>query len=83
MRISGEEDIMFITVSGVLIRVSVSDISQMGRNTQGVKVIRLGDEEFVSTVAKVQTSEDEDEVLDELDEHEETDIIIEAEETEE
>ncbi|AQU71897.1 DNA gyrase subunit A [Priestia megaterium] len=81
--VSQEEDIMLITVSGVLIRVSVSDISQMGRNTQGVKVIRLGDEEFVSTVAKVQTSEDEDEVLDELDEHEETDIIIEAEETEE
>lgn len=80
--VSQEEDIMLITVSGVLIRVSVSDISQMGRNTQGVKVIRLGDEEFVSTVAKVQTSEDEDEVLDELDEHEETDIIIEAEETE-
>ncbi|BFI97570.1 DNA gyrase subunit A [Priestia sp. Y58] len=81
--VSQEEDIMLITVSGVLIRVSVSDISQMGRNTQGVKVIRLGDEEFVSTVAKVQTSEDEDEVLDELDEHEETDIVIEAEETEE
>ncbi|RCX22387.1 DNA gyrase subunit A [Bacillus sp. AG236] len=81
--VSQEEDIMLITVSGVLIRVSVSDISQMGRNTQGVKVIRLGDEEFVSTVAKVQTSEDEDEVLDELDEHEETDIIIEAEETKE
>ncbi|MGG2085632.1 DNA gyrase subunit A [Priestia aryabhattai] len=81
--VSQEEDIMLITVSGVLIRVSVSDISQMGRNTQGVKVIRLGDEEFVSTVAKVQTSEDEDEVLDELDEHEETDIISEAEETEE
>ncbi|MDD9782547.1 DNA gyrase subunit A [Priestia megaterium] len=81
--VSQEEDIMLITVSGVLIRVSVSDISQMGRNTQGVKVIRLGDEEFVSTVAKVQTSEAEDEVLDELDEHEETDIIIEAEETEE
>ncbi|GAB1768249.1 DNA gyrase subunit A [Priestia megaterium] len=81
--VSQEEDIMLITVSGVLIRVSVSDISQMGRNTQGVKVIRLGDEEFVSTVAKVQTSEDEDEVLDELDEHEETDVMIEAEETEE
>ncbi|MED4114689.1 DNA gyrase subunit A [Priestia megaterium] len=81
--VSQEEDIMLITVSGVLIRVSVSDISQMGRNTQGVKVIRLGDEEFVSTVAKVQTSEDEDEILDELDEHEKTDIIIEAEETEE
>jgi DNA gyrase subunit A len=77
--VSQEEDIMLITVSGVLIRVSVSDISQMGRNTQGVKVIRLGDEEFVSTVAKVQTSEDEDE----LDENEETDIVTEAEETEE
>ncbi|WP_110114523.1 DNA gyrase subunit A [Bacillus sp. CGMCC 1.16541] len=55
------EDIMLITVSGVLIRVSVTDISQMGRNTQGVKLIRLGDNEFVSTVAKVQLSDDEPE----------------------
>ncbi|TYR80314.1 DNA gyrase subunit A [Priestia megaterium] len=58
--VTQEEDIMLITVSGVLIRVSVSDISQMGRNTQGVKVIRLGENEFVSTVAKVQTSDEED-----------------------
>ncbi|QCS51262.1 DNA gyrase subunit A [Priestia flexa] len=63
---SGEE-IMVITVSGVLIRLSVSGISQMGRNTQGVKVIRLGDSEFVSTVAKVQTSEEDEELDEEVD----------------
>ncbi|MGE6896547.1 DNA gyrase subunit A [Priestia flexa] len=63
---SGEE-IMVITVSGVLIRLSVSGISQMGRNTQGVKVIRLGDNEFVSTVAKVQTSEEDEELDEEVD----------------
>lgn len=63
---SGDE-IMVITVSGVLIRLSVSGISQMGRNTQGVKVIRLGDSEFVSTVAKVQTSEEDEELDEEVD----------------
>ena len=60
--VNGEEDIMVITTGGVLIRMAVSDISTMGRNTQGVKLIRLdGDdeEEFVATVAKVEKEEEE------------------------
>ncbi|MBM7704229.1 DNA gyrase subunit A [Metabacillus iocasae] len=65
-----EEDIMLITVSGVLIRVSVTDISQMGRNTQGVKLIRLGENEFVATVAKVQLSDDDEPEDEELEENE-------------
>ncbi len=61
--VTGEEDLMVITASGVIIRMAVSDISQTGRNTQGVKLIRLGenDNEFVSTVAVVEREEDTDE----------------------
>lgn len=58
--VTGEEDLMLITTAGVLIRIAVSDISVMGRNTQGVKLIRLSDGELVATVAKVEKEEDED-----------------------
>ncbi|WP_163102534.1 DNA gyrase subunit A [Peribacillus alkalitolerans] len=57
----GEEDLMLITASGILIRMHVSDISQTGRNTQGVKLIRLesNENEYVSTVAVVDREEEE------------------------
>jgi DNA gyrase subunit A len=57
--VTGEEDIMLITAGGVLIRMAVGDISVLGRNTMGVKLIRLGDEEYVATVAKVEKDEAE------------------------
>jgi DNA gyrase subunit A len=56
--VTDEEDIMIITAGGVLIRVAVSEISQMGRNTQGVKLIRLDENEYVATVARVQKDEE-------------------------
>ncbi|MGE6257591.1 DNA gyrase subunit A [Heyndrickxia sporothermodurans] len=65
--VTGEEDLMLITAGGVLIRMAVGDISQLGRNTQGVKLIRLGEDEHVATVAKVE-KEDETEVNDEAEE---------------
>ncbi|WP_223702798.1 DNA gyrase subunit A [Sutcliffiella deserti] len=55
--VTSEEDLMLITASGVLIRMSVDGISQMGRNTQGVKLIRLAESEFVTTVARVDKEE--------------------------
>ncbi|MFC0273053.1 DNA gyrase subunit A [Metabacillus herbersteinensis] len=55
---TGEEDLMLITASGVLIRMAVDTISTMGRNTQGVKLIRLDENVFVSTVALVEKAED-------------------------
>jgi len=63
--VTGEEDLMLITTGGVLIRMDVNDISSMGRNTQGVKLIRLDEstEEQVSTVAKVEKEEDKEEEL--------------------
>ncbi|TCJ02167.1 DNA gyrase subunit A [Cytobacillus praedii] len=61
--VTGEEDLMLITTGGVLIRMAVSDISTMGRNTQGVRLIRLDESqnEFVATVTKVEKDEDKSE----------------------
>lgn len=67
--VTGSEDIMIITVDGVLIRIPVESISQTGRNTQGVRLIRLRDNEEVATVAKI--------VEDELDEESEGSQAIE------
>ncbi|QED45849.1 DNA gyrase subunit A [Cytobacillus dafuensis] len=61
--VTGDEDLMLITTGGVLIRMAVNDISTMGRNTQGVRLIRLDENinEFVATVAKVEKEEDKPE----------------------
>ncbi len=63
--VTGEEDVMLITTGGVLIRMAVNDISTMGRNTQGVRLIRLNEseEEFVATVAMVEKEEEKEEVI--------------------
>ncbi|MFF5997033.1 DNA gyrase subunit A [Lysinibacillus sp. KU-BSD001] len=58
--IGGSEDIMLITINGMLIRMDVNDISVIGRNTQGVRLIRLGEDELVATVAKVEKEDTED-----------------------
>ncbi|MFF2178656.1 DNA gyrase subunit A [Lysinibacillus sp. NPDC058147] len=57
--VDGSEDLMLITINGMLIRMDVNDISLIGRSTQGVRLIRLGDEELVATVAKVEKEEEE------------------------
>lgn len=57
--VSGAEDLMLITIHGILIRMSISDISIFGRSTQGVRLIRLGDDELVATVAKVEKDDEE------------------------
>ncbi|WVX81507.1 DNA gyrase subunit A [Niallia oryzisoli] len=74
--VNGEEDIMIITTGGVLIRMGVSDISSMGRNTQGVRLIRLdeNDEEYVATVALVEKDEESERVAPE--ETEDTEDVI-------
>lgn len=59
--ISGEEDIMLMTAGGVLIRMDVQDISRTGRNAQGVKLIRLDEDEYVATVAVVEKEESDKE----------------------
>ncbi|MGH2316109.1 DNA gyrase subunit A [Planococcus sp. SE5232] len=76
--INGTEDIMLITVNGILIRMDVNDISTTGRSTQGVRLIRLGDDEIVATVAKVKKDIDIPEELEELEEDVEKKLIEES-----
>ena len=66
--VNGDEDIMLITVAGVLIRIPVESISITGRSTQGVRLIRLQNDEEVATVAKI--AEDDIEENENLDESE-------------
>ena len=59
--VDGTEDLMIMTLGGVLIRMRVEDISTFGRNTQGVRLIRLDEGETVATVTTVTEVEDEQE----------------------
>ncbi|MCG3087379.1 DNA gyrase subunit A [Sporosarcina cyprini] len=59
--VNGTEDLMLITIHGILIRMDIEDISSIGRSTQGVRLIRLGEDELVATVAKVEKEEPEEE----------------------
>src|SRR5690625_1498680 len=75
--VNGDEDIMLITVAGVLIRIPVESISITGRNTQGVRLIRLQNEEEVATVAKIAEEDiDEEDNGNEVDHEESSDEKI-------
>lgn len=80
--VTDQHDIMIINKSGVVIRTSMSDISILGRNTQGVKLINLEkrDDEIAST-CRVLSDEDEPEV-EEIDEGVLQDDFDESEEIE-
>jgi len=71
--VHGDEDLMLMTVDGVLIRISVEGIPVTGRNTQGVRLIRVRGDEEVATVAKIVSEDDEEhhEAEDETSEEEE------------
>ncbi|MGT2799238.1 DNA gyrase subunit A [Streptococcus marmotae] len=58
--ISGDEDIMVITDTGVIIRTNVANISQTGRATMGVKVMRLDNEASIVTFALVDAADSKD-----------------------
>ncbi len=51
--VDGTEDIMLINDAGVIIRTSVGEISQYGRDTQGVKLMNLGEDTKVASIAIV------------------------------
>ena len=56
-----KDDLMIITNQGVLIRLPVAQIRSIGRATQGVKLIKLGEGTLVSTITRINTDEEEDE----------------------
>ena len=57
MVVNGDEDIMLITDKGVMIRFEVQSVSQTGRATLGVRLIKVDDDSIVSTMTKI--AEDE------------------------
>lgn len=61
--VSGEEDIMLVTNKGVIIRFELSSVSQTGRSTQGVRLIRLEEDALVSTMATIEVEEEDNEEI--------------------
>ena len=57
--VNGEEDLLIITDSGIMIRLPLDQVSVIGRVSQGVKLINLKDNQKVSTVAIVEKEEQE------------------------
>ena len=56
--VSGDEDCMIMTDDGILIRISLKTVSVYGRGAQGVKLIRIGDNNRVSNVEVLESSND-------------------------
>jgi len=61
--VTDADDLMVINKSGITIRIAVDTLRVMGRATQGVKIIRLKDDDSIASVAKVSKWEAEEEVL--------------------
>ena len=61
--VDGQEDIMAMTNQGVMIRFNVATVSQTGRATLGVRLMRLGDDGQVATMAKVDPEPEVDETV--------------------
>lgn len=59
--VTDDDDLMIITTRGIAIRIHVSDLRVMGRNTQGVKLIKLNEKDGIASVTRIIREEDEEE----------------------
>ena len=69
--VGSDDELMLITDHGTLVRTPVKDISCMGRNTQGVRLIRLSEDESLIGVERIDEQEEEIEDIQEQDQEEE------------
>ncbi|GIS08630.1 MAG: hypothetical protein CM15mP112_07420 [Flavobacteriales bacterium] len=76
--VTDDEDLMVINKSGITIRIGVDTLRVMGRATQGVKIIRLREDDSIASVAKV-TKAEEDVNCDKSNNSENDDINVESE----
>mgnify|MGYP002242166676 FL=1 len=60
--VNDDNEIMMITTEGIIIRTAVDSISILGRNTSGVKVMNVGENVEVASIAKVREEKLEDEM---------------------
>jgi len=58
--VTEENDLLIITQSGLIIRMAVADIKHAGRNTQGVKLINIRDNDSIASVSVVAKSDEEE-----------------------
>ena len=58
-----KDELMIINKSGIMIRTSVASLRVMGRNTQGVRLIRLNEDDQISSIAKIEIDEAEAETI--------------------
>ncbi|MCK5147806.1 DNA gyrase subunit A [bacterium] len=61
MDVLDEDDLLIISLNGLVIREKISDIKVSGRNTQGVRIIRLKEDDVVADVARVVREDEEEE----------------------
>jgi len=61
IQVADEDEIMLISSNGTLVRTGVTDISVMGRNTQGVRLIRVGSGQRLVGLARIELIEEDDE----------------------
>jgi len=62
--VTDENDLMVVNKSGITIRISVADLRQMGRATQGVRIIKLREKDSIAAVAKVPAVSNDEELSD-------------------
>jgi DNA gyrase subunit A len=60
--VSEKEDLMITCISGVTIRMAVADISELGRATQGVKLIRLDGQDQIAAITQLDELKIEEEI---------------------
>ena len=58
--VTDDEHLMIITRSGLTIRLEIASLRVMGRNTQGVKLINLRNDDAIAAVAKVSASKEDE-----------------------
>ncbi len=58
--VTDENDLMIMTRGGITIRIAVQDLRVLGRATQGVRLIKLGDDDDIASVAKVEHEKEEE-----------------------
>jgi DNA gyrase subunit A len=61
--VTDKDELMIINRSGITIRIEVSELRVMGRATQGVRLIRLNDDDSISSVEKIQRIDDPEEEI--------------------
>lgn len=60
--VNGDEDLLMVSNKGVIIRTPLSQVSVLGRDTQGVTLMKVSEDQFVSSVAILEHEEPEDDI---------------------